>query len=64
MHALFDEEPLRRYVVTPNEEEHVATIRTKLSELVQLNQWGPYSHSRDELVAMLDEVLASGAASD
>src|SRR6056297_1035664 len=64
MHALFSEKPLRRYVVTPDEEEHVATIRTKLSELVQLNQWGPYSHSRDELVAMLDEVLASGAASD
>ena len=60
MHALFDEEPLRRYVVTPNEEEHVATIRTKLSEVVQLNQWGPYSHSRDELVEMLDEILSGG----
>jgi uncharacterized protein YjiS (DUF1127 family) len=64
MHALFDEEPLRRYVVTPNEEEHVATIRTKLTELVQLNQWGPYSRSRDELVEMLNEVLTGGAAAD
>ncbi len=60
MHALFDEEPLRRYVVTPNEEEHVATIRTKMTELVQLNQWGPYSHSRDELVGMLDGILSGG----
>ncbi|WP_405227795.1 SDR family NAD(P)-dependent oxidoreductase [Lentisalinibacter sediminis] len=60
MHALFNEKPLRRYVVTPNEEEHVATIRTKLTELVQLNQWGPYSHSRDELVEMLDEILSGG----
>jgi NAD(P)-dependent dehydrogenase (short-subunit alcohol dehydrogenase family) len=60
MHALFDEEPLRRYVVTPDQEEHVATIRTKLTELVQLNQWGPYSHSRDELVGMLDDILSGG----
>jgi NAD(P)-dependent dehydrogenase (short-subunit alcohol dehydrogenase family) len=60
MHALFSEKPLRRYVVTPDEEEHVATIRTKLTELVQLNQWGPYSHSRDELVEMLDEILSGG----
>lgn len=61
MHALFDENPLRRYVVTPNADEHALTIRTKLSELVQLNQWGPYSYNRDELVELLDEVLAGGA---
>jgi hypothetical protein len=34
------------------------TIRTKLDELVQLNQWGPYSYSRDQLVEMLDQSLA------
>ena len=58
MHALFDEEPLLRYVVVPNEQEQGWTIRTKVTELVQLNQWGPYSYSRDELVALLDEALA------
>lgn len=58
MHALFDEEPLRRYVVVPNEEEQAWTIGTKINELVQLNEWGPYSYSRDELVEMLDEALA------
>ena len=58
IHALFDEEPLRRYVVVPNEEEQAWTIGTKINELVQLNQWGPYSYSRDELVEMLDEALA------
>ena len=60
MHALFDDKPLRRYVVVPNEEEQAWTIGTKVNELVQLNTWGPYSYSRDELVKMLDEALARG----
>jgi NAD(P)-dependent dehydrogenase (short-subunit alcohol dehydrogenase family) len=58
MHALFDDTPLLRYVVVPNEGEQERTIETKLNELVQLNTWGPYSYSRDELVEMLDEALA------
>ena len=56
-HALFDEKPLRRYVVVPNAEEQQWTIGTKINELVQLNAWGPYSYSRDELVEMLDKAL-------
>ena len=56
-HALFDEKPLRRYVVVPNAEEQERTIGTKINELVQLNAWGPYSYSRDELVEMLDRAL-------
>jgi len=64
MHALFDDNPLRRYVVVPNEGEQERTIRTKVSELVQLNQWGPYSYSRDQLVEMLDQVLSGDAPSD
>ena len=58
MHALFDEKPLLRYVVVPNEDEQRRTIGTKINELVQLNTWGPYSYSRDELVEILDEALA------
>jgi NAD(P)-dependent dehydrogenase (short-subunit alcohol dehydrogenase family) len=64
MHALFDDSPLRRYVVVPNEEEQGWTIRTKVNELVQLNQWGPYSYSRDQLVELLDEALAGDAPSE
>ena len=64
MHALFNDKPLRRYVVVPNEEEQSRTIRTKVSELVQLNTWGPYSYSRDELVELLDEALAGPEASE
>ena len=64
MHALFDDAPLRRYVVVPNQQEQDWTIRTKMAELVQLNTWGPYSYSRDELVAILDETLNPPAAED
>lgn len=58
LHALFDETPLRRYVVVPNAEEQGWTINAKLQQLVQLNEWGPYRYSRDELVALLDQALA------
>ena len=58
MHALFDEKPLLRYVVVPNAGEQERTIQTKMNELVQLNTWGPYRYSRDELVEMLDATLA------
>ena len=54
MHALFSDQPLRRYVVTPNADSQKYTIGTKVQQLVQLNQWGPYTYSRDELVGMLD----------
>ena len=64
MHALFDADPLRRYVVVPNAEEQAFTIRTKVNELVQLNQWGPYSYNRDQLIELLDEALSGGAASE
>ncbi len=56
-HALFSDAPMRRYMVVPNAEEQGWTIRTQMAELVQLNQWGPYSYSRDELVKILDETL-------
>jgi len=64
MHALFNDEPLRRYMVVPNEKEQAMTIGTKVNELVQLNQWGPYSYSREELIKMLDEALAGGKAAE
>jgi NAD(P)-dependent dehydrogenase (short-subunit alcohol dehydrogenase family) len=57
MHALFSESPHRRYMVVPDEGEADLTIRKAIEELVQLNNWGPYSYSRDQLVQMLDEAL-------
>ena len=64
MHALFDDNPLRRYMVVPNAEEQEFTIRTKVVELVQLNQWGPYSYSREQLIELLDEALSGDAPSE
>ena len=64
MHALFDDNPLRRYVVVPNAEEQAMTISTKINELVQLNTWGPYSYSRDQLVELLDEAISGSTVSD
>jgi len=59
MHALFSDEPKRRYVVVPSEDEARATIGRQITELVELNEWHAYSFSRDDLVQMLDEALAA-----
>jgi len=64
MHALFDDKPLRRYMVVPNDGEHERTIRTKVNELVQLNKWGPYSYSRDQLVELLEDALSGDAPAE
>ena len=61
MHALFDEKPLRRYVVTPNQQEQAFTISTKVRQLVELNQWGPHHYTRDQLVEMLDKAIKASS---
>lgn len=58
VHALSAEEPLQRYMVVPVEQQGRATITALIEELAQLNTWGPYRYSRDELVEMLDQALA------
>ena len=54
---LTDDNPKRRYMVVPEEIQAEITIRKIIEEMVQLNERQPYSYSRDELVAMLDEAL-------
>jgi hypothetical protein len=61
---LFDEKPLRRYMVVPNAQEQERTISTQVNELVQLNQWGPYSYTRDQLVELLDKALSANIPSE
>lgn len=58
MHALFNEKPLRRYMVAPSAEEQAMTITTKIQQLIQLNQWGPYTYSNEELVKMITDAMA------
>ena len=61
LHALFDENPKRRYLVVPNQREAEVTIRKAIEKLVQLNEGHTYTYDRASLIAMLDEALkASG----
>ena len=57
LHAMFSENPKRRYLVVPNQDQAGWTIKKAIQELAQLNQDHAYSYSRDELVKMLDEAL-------
>jgi NAD(P)-dependent dehydrogenase (short-subunit alcohol dehydrogenase family) len=52
------ESPKRRYLVVPNQREAEVTIRKAIRELVQLNRDHPFSYSRDDLIRMLDEIIA------
>jgi len=58
LHALFDDNPMRRYMVVPNEQEAGITIKKAMQELVQLNEWQAYKYDRDALIAILDEAMA------
>lgn len=57
--ALFEENPKRRYMTTPNQDEADRTIRKQISQLVELNEGHAYTYDRDALVKMLDEALAT-----
>ena len=59
LHALFADEPKRRYMVTPDQREAEMTIKAALGRIAQLNADQPYSYSREEMVAMLEEALAA-----
>lgn len=59
VHAMFAENPKRRYLVVPNQEQAEWTIRKAIQELVELNQDHAYSYSREQLVEMLDQAMAS-----
>ena len=61
LHALFDTEPKRRYMVVATREEAERTIAKAIEELVQLNERQPYSYDRKALVEKLDEALARAA---
>jgi NAD(P)-dependent dehydrogenase (short-subunit alcohol dehydrogenase family) len=59
MHAIFDANPKRRYMVVPNQREAEITIRQTIRELVQLNEGQEYTYDREALIGMLDEALAA-----
>lgn len=57
LHAMFDPNPKRRYLVVPNQEQAGWTIGKAIEELVQLNMDQEYSYSREELIEMLDQAM-------
>ena len=57
VHALFSDNPKRRYMVVPNEREASITVDQIIRELVQLNEYQAYSYSREELIEKLDAAL-------
>ena len=59
LHALFDDNPKRRYMVVPNERQAEVTVRKAMEEMVQLNQGQKFSYGREELIRMLDELMAA-----
>jgi NAD(P)-dependent dehydrogenase (short-subunit alcohol dehydrogenase family) len=52
------DQPKRRYMVTPNEDQAQTTIKAAMRRVVQLNHDQPYQYDREGLIAVLDELLA------
>ncbi|MEM1176469.1 MAG: SDR family NAD(P)-dependent oxidoreductase [Pseudomonadota bacterium] len=59
LHAMTSDKPMRRYMVVPNEREARITITKALEEVAELNQWQAYQYSREQLIDMLDDALAT-----
>ena len=57
-HALFDAKPKQHYLVVPEQEEAEWTAWKAIEEVVNLNHGHAYSYSREELIEMLDELMA------
>lgn len=56
-HALLDPSPHRRYLVTPNDDEALLTLKQAAMELALLNAAASHPRSKAELHEVLDEVL-------
>jgi NAD(P)-dependent dehydrogenase (short-subunit alcohol dehydrogenase family) len=58
VHALFDPRPHRRYLITPNEDEALWTLKKATMELLQLNRAASHARTHEQLHALIDEVAA------
>jgi NAD(P)-dependent dehydrogenase (short-subunit alcohol dehydrogenase family) len=61
LHAMFDPNPKRRYLVVPTQEQAGWTIGKAVEELAQLNMDHEFSYSREQLIDMLDEAMNPAA---
>ena len=58
--ALFDEAPLQRYLVTPDEDEAHRMLEGALREWARLNRSTPHRWTRAQLLAALDQIEDAG----
>lgn len=58
-HALFDTNPKLRYMVVPNRNEATRTIAATLARVAQRNEGQEHAFSREELIKMLDDAIAT-----
>ena len=61
IHAMFSDDPKRRYMTVPNVDEARWAIGSMIRELAELNDWQAYSFTSEELMAMLEEAMAEAA---
>ena len=61
LHAMFDPNPKRRYLVVPTQEQAGWTIGKAVEELAQLNMDHEFSYSREQLIDMLDKAMNPAA---
>jgi NAD(P)-dependent dehydrogenase (short-subunit alcohol dehydrogenase family) len=59
IHALFSDTPKTRYLAPSDPRQAEFTLRNILADLSELSSGDSYTYSRDQLVEMLDEALAS-----
>lgn len=59
MHALFDENPLPRYLVAPGRGQAEWVMGIAVQKIAQLAQGEQYTFTRDELIAMLDKAMGT-----
>jgi NAD(P)-dependent dehydrogenase (short-subunit alcohol dehydrogenase family) len=59
LHALFSDDPKTRYLAPSDPRQAEFTLRNILADLSELSGGDTYEFSRDQLVDMLDEALAS-----
>jgi hypothetical protein len=57
LHALFNDNSLRRYKVVPNDHKAGITIRRAMQKLVPLDERQVHTYDCDALIGMLDEAL-------
>jgi NAD(P)-dependent dehydrogenase (short-subunit alcohol dehydrogenase family) len=62
VHFLTSDSPRLRYMVAPDEATADVSIRAALQRVVQLNADQPFELSRDELIGVLDQILAAQTA--